>query len=113
MKLQTSQIIPSTSEIQDKDTKRWADKLKFFLDTTLRKIAQIPFNQSETLTNTDTGSADDEFSLTHHLNRQPSGFIKINSDEACNLYDSGTAWTDELIYLKCDTANVEIKVLVF
>jgi len=113
MKLQSSQLLPSSTEIKDEATKNWADKITFFLDNVLRKIAKIPFNQSETLENEDTGTADTEFSLTHHLNRTPTGFILARSDKACSLYDSGTAWTDSKIYLKCDAADVNIKILIF
>lgn len=60
----------------------------------------------------DTGLADTEFEVAHTLRRIPTGFIVINRDAACIVYDSGTAWTATTIYLKCNTASANIKVLV-
>lgn len=125
-KLQRTQLFPSTARLQPSDeiqdphikqqftqVKEWATKLQQFLDTTFRKVAEIPFNQSESLTVADTGNADAEFSITHHLSRVPIGFIITKSDAAANIYDSGTTWTTTTIYLKCDTANVALSLSVF
>lgn len=68
-------------------------------------------NHIETVS--DTGNAGEEFEMTHALNRLPEGFLIINKDKACIVYDSGTTWTKEKIFLKCDTANCSIKVMVF
>ena len=78
-KLQRTQLFPSTGRLIPSDEitdyhvkqqfvniKEWADKLQQFLDTTFRKVADIPFNQSESLTVADTGNTDTEFSVTHH-----------------------------------------------
>lgn len=125
-KLQRTQLFPSTVRLQPSDEikdphvkqqfvniKEWADKLQQMLDMTFRKIADIPFNQSESLTVADTGNADTEFSLTHHLSRIPNGYIITKSDKACGVYDSGTTWTTKTMYLKCDTANVALSLSVF
>ncbi len=125
-KLQRTQIWPSTGRLQPSDEitdyhikqqfvniKEWADKLQQMLDTTFRKVADIPFNQSESLTVSDTGNANTEFSVTHHLGRVPNGFIITKSDKACSVYDSGTAWTSTTIYLKCDAANTALSLSVF
>ncbi|KKL13084.1 hypothetical protein LCGC14_2529300 [marine sediment metagenome] len=125
-KLQRTQLFPSTGrlkpsdEIQDPyikqqftNVKEWADKLQQFLDTTFRKVAKIPFNQSESLTVADTGNVNTEFSITHHLGRVPNGFIITKSDKACNVYDSGTTWTTSLVYLKCDIANTALSLKIF
>jgi len=125
-KLQRTQIWPSTGRLQPPDEitdyhikqqfvniKEWADKLQQMLDTTFRKVADIPFNQSESLTVSDTGNANTEFSVTHHLGRVPNGFIITKSDKACSVYDSGTAWTSTTIYLKCDAANTALSLSVF
>jgi hypothetical protein len=61
---------------------------------------------------TDTGNADTEFAVAHTLKRVPTGFILINSDKACAVYDSGTSWTTTNIYLKCDAANAAIKLII-
>ncbi len=125
-KLQRTQLFPSTMRLQPSDdikdphikyqftqVKEWAMKLQQFLDTTFRKVAEIPFNQSESLTVADSGNANAEFSITHHLGRTPNGFIITKSDKACSVYDSGTSWTTSLIYLKCDAANTALTLSVF
>jgi len=112
-KLQRTFLFPATAEITEPTTKSWARKLTTFLDETFRKVSAIPFNQSESLSVADTGNANTEFSVTHHLGRVPNGYILTKSNLACNIYDSGTTWTTDLIYLKCDTANAVIEVTVF
>lgn len=126
LKLQRTQLFPSTARLEPSDDikdphikeqfvriRQWAEKLQLMLDNTFRKVADIPFNQSESLTVTDSGSANTEFNVTHHLGRNPVGFIITKSDKACSVYDSGTAWTTTILYLKCDTANVALTVTVF
>ena len=112
-KLKSSQIYPQTSEIEGKQTKKFAKQLVQLQDELNRKIARISFNRSESLSVTDTGDADTEFSITTHSDRVPSGFILTKSDKACAVYDSGTAWTTTTIYLKCNVANVAITLTVF
>lgn len=125
-KLTRTQLFPSTGRLEPSEkiedpyikeqfnhVKQWADKLQEMLDSTFRKIADIPYNQSESLTVADSGNADTEFSTTHHLGRTPAGFIVTKSDAACSVYDSGTTWTTTTIYLKCDAANVAMTITVF
>jgi hypothetical protein len=108
---------PEIEDVQIKQQfvriKEWADKLQEMLDNTFRKVSEIPFNQSEGLSVADTGTHDVEFSITHHLKRQPNGFIVTKTDKACNVYDSGTAWTTTAIYLKCDVNNVSLEMHIF
>lgn len=111
--IQRTQLLPPTVGIKEAETKSWADKITTVLDTNFRKIAQIPFNLSEIVSIADTGVADTEFTVTHHLGHVPSGFLVTMSDKACACYDSGTAWTSSAIYLKCNAASAAIKVLVF
>lgn len=126
LKLQRTQLFPSTSRLEPssdiKDPhikeqfvkiKQWAEKLQQMLDSTFRKVASIPFNQSESLAVADSGNANTEFSVTHHLGRMPVGFIVTKSDAACSVYDSGTTWTTTTIYLKCDAANTALTISVF
>lgn len=126
LQLQRTQLWPSTARLQPSDDiqdphikeqfvkiKQWADKLQQMLDSTFRKVASIPFNQSEPLTVADSGNANAEFSVTHHLGRTPAGFIVTKSDAACSVYDSGTTWTTTTIYLKCDAANAALTITIF
>ncbi|UCH51648.1 MAG: hypothetical protein JSV54_02515 [Chloroflexota bacterium] len=112
-KLLRTQLFPACSGIKEPATKTWAEKLTVFLDETFRRVASIPFNQSENLDVADTGNADTEFTVAHYLGRVPAGFILINTDKAACVYDSGTAWTTSAIYLKCNAANAAITITVF
>jgi len=124
--LQRTQLFPSTARLEPSDkiedpyikeqfnkVKQWAEKLQEMLDSTFRKIAEIPYNQSASLTVADSGNANTEFSASHYLGRTPAGFIVTKSDKACSVYDSGTAWTTTTIYLKCDAANTALTITVF
>ena len=68
---------------------------------------------SQVIEISDTGSANAENTVAHTLKRVPTGFIVTYIDKAGVVYDSGTAWTNSNIYLKCDVANCNVKVLVF
>ena len=68
---------------------------------------------AEILTVADSGNADTELSVAHTLKRAPIGFIVLKINKAGQVYDSGTAWTDTAIYLKCSAANAAISILVF
>ncbi len=112
-KLQKTQIIPTGYNIRDKNTRNWASKLTFFLDKIIRQISEIPFNEGDILEVDDTGTADTEFSVKHYLDVIPRGFITVYVDGGGVVYDSGTAWTEDNIYLMCSVANAHIKIMVF
>lgn len=112
-KIMRTFLFPSANEIPDIATKSFAQKLIIFLDDILRKIASIPFNQSDALSVADTGTVNVEFAITHHLDRIPNGYILTNTNKAISLYNGSTAWTTSVIYLKCDAANATIKLYVF
>jgi len=108
-----TQLFPSMTSIKDPATKNWAQKLMSFLDTTFRNIADIPFNNSNTVTVADTGNADAEFTAAHYLGRAPNGYILVKTDKAANIYDGDTTWTTTTIYLKCDVANAAVTLLIY
>jgi hypothetical protein len=125
MKFKRIQIFPSTGDLEmkqipndklreaiSKPVKKWADRMVHALDGMFREIASIPFNQSESISVADTGDANTEFSVTHHLDRVPVGFFVTNTDKAVSVYDSGTAWTSTTIYLKANVANAAITISV-
>lgn len=60
----------------------------------------------------DSGTADAEFAVNHGLGVIPDGYIKVRSDKACAIYDGGTAWDANNIYLKCDVSNVALEIMV-
>lgn len=65
------------------------------------------------ITIADSGSANSENTIAHTLKRVPQGFLVINTNKAVSAYDSGTAWTATNIFVKFNTANCTVKVLVF
>jgi hypothetical protein len=61
-----------------------------------------------------TPGADVEFAVPHGLERKPIGYDVVRQDKACNVYDSsGGSWGYDIMYLKCDTANVTIKLRLY
>ena len=54
-----------------------------------------------------------EDTVAHGLGKVPTGFLIYSEDKAAVIYDSGTAWTKTNIYLKCDTASVAAKLIIF
>jgi hypothetical protein len=112
-KLQRTQMFPATSKIKDGPVREFADKLIAMLDALMKKIASIPFNQSEYLSVASTGNADTEFSIDTHIGRVPAGYILTKTDRACCIYTGSTAWTANKIYLKCNVDNAVITIAVF
>jgi hypothetical protein len=49
--------------------------------------------------------ANTEFSIPHLLGRIPVRAERTRADRACDVYDSGTAWTKDHVYLKCSVAS--------
>lgn len=49
--------------------------------------------------------ANTEFAIPHLLGRIPVRAERTRADRACDVYDSGTAWTKDQIYLKCSVAG--------
>lgn len=52
-----------------------------------------------------SSTANTEFAVAHGLGAVPIGYIVIKQNVAGSVYDSGTTWTDENIYLKCSGAS--------
>lgn len=46
-----------------------------------------------------------EFAIPHLLGRIPVRVERTRADRACDVYDSGTLWTNQLVYLKCSVAS--------
>lgn len=64
-------------------------------------------------------TANTEFSVEHGLMADetramtPATFTVVDQLQAGSLYDSGTAWTNSLAYLKSDVANGRFTVIFF
>lgn len=62
---------------------------------------------------TSSATADAENTISHTLNRIPTGFIKINQNKPCSVYKGTTAWTKDKIYLKVNIASTEVTIFLF
>ena len=60
-----------------------------------------------------TDTADTEFEIEHGLNFIPVGCLIILQDKAAQIYLSTTERTAEKIYLKCNVADVSMRILIF
>lgn len=61
-----------------------------------------------------TPGADTEFAVPHGLGRKPIGYDVVRKDKAAHVYDSsGGSWGNNIMYLKCDVANVTIKLRIY
>lgn len=61
-----------------------------------------------------TPAADEEFAVPHGLQRKPIGYDVVRKDKAAIVYDSsGGSWGKNIMYLKCDTDNVTIKLRIY
>ncbi len=59
-------------------------------------------------------SADVEVVIPHGLGRRPVGIFPGIPDKACSFYTTKRgSWSDSLVYLACDTADVTAPILVF
>jgi len=108
-----NQLIPNVQAIPKGPVHAFCRGLLQALDLAFRRIAAMPFNRSEAVAVSDTGTADTEFSVSHHLGRVPNGFLVTKIDKAATVYDSGTSWTTTTVYLKCSAANVSVTLRIF
>lgn len=52
--------------------------------------------------------------LPHSLGRKPAGYFVIRRSKAGDLYDDlSNAWTSEALWLKSDTADITVALVVF
>jgi len=56
---------------------------------------------------------DTEFSLEHGLGYVPNGYAIISIDKAGVVYKGSTAWTESMIYWKCNVSSCVIRAMVF
>jgi hypothetical protein len=59
-----------------------------------------------------SSTADTEFTVAHGLGATPIGFLVLRTDKGGVVYDSGTAWNDTNIYLKCTTATTTLTLFL-
>ena len=58
-------------------------------------------------------SADTEEIISHYLSRNPIGYIVVNINKDATIYDSGTAWTSDKIYLKSSADATVASLIIF
>lgn len=54
-----------------------------------------------------------EYSIEHGFGTVAIGFIVISQDKAAITYKGSTAWDNDKVYLKTNTATVAARVMVF
>lgn len=67
------------------------------------------------ITYTSNGTPDTEDSIIHNLDSIPVGYIVVSKDKAGDVYqkaNTGTAWTNNFIYLKCSVASVSVTLFL-
>jgi len=65
------------------------------------------------LTSVTTPGADVELAVAHDLRRNPTGYLVVGINKPAQIYDSGTTWTADNIYIKCDQNNTTLTLLIF
>lgn len=108
-----NQLTPNVNAIPKGPVQTFCRGLLEALDLAFRRIAAMPFNRSESVNVSDTGTADTQFSITHHLGRVPTGYVVMRLNKAASIYDGATSWTASAIYLKCSAANAAVTLRVF
>ena len=97
----------------EKELEKALNDYTYTLAETINGGLKISDNFSAyTVTQADTGGANVAFTVEHTLKRVPSGFLVVNIDKAGIIYDAGTAWTVDKIYLKCSVANCAAKIVI-
>jgi hypothetical protein len=75
---------------------------------------QLALMEGQIVDVADTGTVDTEFTVPHGMNRVPlsvSVMVKSSQTDAYLMVKpSGTAWTKRNVYLKCNTANANIRL---
>jgi hypothetical protein len=60
-----------------------------------------------------SAGANADNTISHGLNRVPRGYLVVEADKGCSVYDGLLAWTETTITLRVDVATVALKILVF
>ena len=101
----------------DRAMEDFVAKLSQQLDDLLYRGLKFSENFNSNLVSfTSHATPDTEFSITHTLERVPTGRVILHQSKAGNLYQgpaTGTAWTVSLAYFKCDVASVAFYVMLF
>jgi len=77
----------------------------------LLRLGKVSFRESSRFNVTSHAVAGTEFELEHNLGRVPEGFIVIRKDKAGSIFDSGTAWTKNKVFLKSDAVSMNVTLI--
>ena len=56
---------------------------------------------------------DTEVPVPHTLKRPAAAVTMVRADRACRIYDSSPgSWDEKILFLKCDTANAQVRVRI-
>lgn len=54
-----------------------------------------------------------EFSVTHNLNRVPTGYMIVMQDAVGQVFSSETAWTTSKIFLKSNIVGMNCRIMIY
>jgi len=124
MRIKESLIFPDVPITEDEELKKYSDFLdelitligEFYRELSLLLNGEVNLTDNlrgDFISKADSGTANTEFSISHNLKQVPEGYMVVKNSNGGVIYDGSTAWTSTTIYLKCTTANNNIKVYVF
>lgn len=70
------------------------------------RMGNVSFRKNSRFIVTSSAVPGTEFEIEHRLGRVPEGYIILKQDKTGNFYDSGTAWTKDKVFLKCDSSSM-------
>lgn len=107
-------ILPPPINVRDTDLNRVLNDLIIELRQILNNGVRFEDNHDAKIVNyTSNATPDTEDTLAHTLGKIPTGYIVCGKNKAGIIYDGSTSWTATNIYLKCDTASVTFKLIIF
>lgn len=68
--------------------------------------------QGQFLTYTTNATPNTEDTIPHNLGSIPIGYIVVKQNKAGSIYDSGTAWNLNNLYLKSNTASILVTLFL-
>ena len=102
-----------TSDFQTvQDVQRYLEDLGFFLKDMKNDMYGQEFFKAQLIEYSTNAVADTEDTVQHKLGYVPKYVTTIYIDKGGVVYDSGTAWDNRTIYLKCSAAGATAQILV-
>lgn len=89
-----------------------AGRMNQYFDDIQRSV-ETRIDKDQAFVVTSPPVAGDEFRVAHNLGYIPNNFLIISRSGAGDIYPSGRAWTDTTAFLKCTTAELNMRVLIW